>query len=101
MTTRKVHDRKCELCGSEFKGGKYSNVCDACKAKSRKGRAKNLMKDKEDYSIGFGRMMESYIQINKEKLPEFEICPNFNADDLSCVLCGFDEWRFRACGRKK
>ena len=60
MSTRKIHDRVCEICGVSFKGGKFSHVCDECRAKSRKGRAKNLRRDKADSALGFEKMMESY-----------------------------------------
>ncbi len=101
MTTRKIHDRACVLCGVSFKGGKYSNVCDDCRVKSRKGHAQKNVEDKADAALGFGRMMRSFIRVKKEKLPTYETCPNFNADDLSCVLCGYDEWKFKKCGEKK
>ena len=101
MSTRKIHDRVCEICGVSFKGGKFSHVCDECRAKSRKGRAKNLRRDKADSALGFEKMMESYLRVNKEPLPKYETCPNFNPDDLSCVLCGYDEWKFKKCGEKK
>lgn len=101
MTTRKIHDRVCEICGAAFKGGKFSHVCDSCRVKSRKGRAKNLMRDKADSALGFGKMMNSYIRLKKEPLPKYETCPNFDANDLSCVLCGYDEWKFKKCGVKK
>lgn len=102
MTTRKIHKHDaCELCGNPFVGGKYSHVCDNCRAKSRKGRAKNLMQDKSDSAVGFGRMMGYTVRVQKEKLPVHEICPNFNANDLSCVLCPYDAWKFKNCGAKK
>jgi hypothetical protein len=59
------------------------------------------MRDKADSALGFEKMMESYLRVNKEPMPEYETCPNFNPDDLSCVLCGYDEWKFKGCGRKK
>ena len=106
MTTRKIHERVCERCGAKYVGGKYSKVCDKCRVEacgryhggSKRGRLEAAKKDNKER---FEKMLDVFIERNKEPLPEHETCPNFNQDDLSCVLCGYDEWKFKKCGEKK
>ena len=65
---------------------------------SKRGRLEAAKKDNKER---FEKMLDVFIERNKEPLPEHETCPNFNQDDLSCVLCGYDEWKFKKCGEKK
>ena len=97
MVGRKNNAKVCEKCGTKYMGGKYSRLCDECRGEAHtKYPSYGLLKERTTDEI-----LDSFIEKNKTVFPEYETCPNFNQDDLSCVLCGYDEWKFKGCGRKK
>lgn len=103
--TWKNRKRVCQQCGKDYLGGKYSKMCDECR-KAKQARcaaeaAKNIKRAREDDKEEFNLLLNAYIRNNKEKMPEYEICPNHNEFSTACISCPVEAWKFKSCGRKK
>lgn len=82
----KERELLCVACGKYFIG-KTAYTCPDC---VRKKKEKKIIKKKES-SVNFKQYTE---QIFKE-----DVCPNFDKESVSCVVCPAGAFKFKACGR--
>ena len=94
----------CCDCGREFEG-KYAYYCPECRHKRKADSARMAhvregaaLKKKEKEKRVAAMLKEMEKKRHKEKLDTYDVCPNFDAEKVSCQTCPAGVWKFKGCG---
>lgn len=123
---QRVKKLECEDCGDTF-FGLCGHYCPKCRKKRRQKKPMEvrvcpICRMKKNMFVGQLICREcTFAMINKHDdeprgiaaveqrrkerktggvLQKIERCPNFNGENITCVICDPGSWKFKDCGRK-